>query len=94
MKEAIGKLDNRFIDITEQTVVNALKICHVDHNKAGIKGALRSALFELLVSISDDTSAMKKYFEYSTVQVATAPKSLARVALPVVRGATAMASIA
>lgn len=50
MQEAIEKLNDHVIDISEQTVVDALKTCGVDRNKAFIKGALRKASNELLAS--------------------------------------------
>lgn len=54
LQKAFDKLDDRVINIAEQTVVNALEICDEDYNKEFFKVALKNALIELFVSIKDD----------------------------------------
>lgn len=58
-----------------------------------IKAALRSALNGLLISILDDSSCVKEFFEDTTNQVATTQKSLTITALAVTRDTIAIAPI-
>lgn len=83
MQEAISKLKDRVINIGEQTVVDALETCDVDHNKTFIKAALRNALNRQLVSILDDFLRTRESFENALIQAATAPESLAIGALAI-----------
>lgn len=94
LEEALDKIDDRMIDVAEQTVINALETCDVDHNKAFVKGALRSALKSLLLSIMEDSSGIRESFEEAIVQVATAPKTLIAIASAMVTDAAIMAPIA
>lgn len=60
MQEGSSKLDDWVIDNVKQKVIDALETCDIDHNKAFIKAAMRSALKELLVSILDAWSSFKE----------------------------------
>lgn len=75
MQKAIEEMDDCVIRLAEWTVLDALKPCDVDYNKAFVKGTLKSALKGLLVSILDDSSGIKESFEVAIPQVETAPKS-------------------
>lgn len=89
MQEATNKLTDRVISIAKQTVVHALKICSVNHNKDFIKSALWCVLNGLLVSVLENSSGIKKSFQDAITQVATAPKSLAVIAAAVARDTAA-----
>lgn len=91
MQGAIDKLDGRMIDMAEQTVVDASKSCYMNQDKAFMKGALRSSLNVLLVSIQDDLSNIRNSFEETIFQLATALKSLAISASAVARETVAIA---
>lgn len=54
--DLIEKLDCQVMDLAKRTIVDALETCNVDHNKTLIKGALRSALDNLLPFILEDES--------------------------------------
>lgn len=83
VQKVIGKLNDLVANITEQTAVNALKICNVDYNKVFIESGQRSALNEVLAFVLDDPSRIRNSFENAIVQVASAPGSLAILELAV-----------
>lgn len=91
MQKVIGKPDECVINIAEQTVVDVLETCYVNHNKGFIKGAMKSALNDLLVCILSDSSNLREFFEYAIIQVANAPKLLVIVASATARDTAAMA---
>lgn len=66
MQEVFPKLEDRVINITEQTVVDALETCDEVQNKALIKNALRSALYRFIVFILGKASGIKESFEVAT----------------------------
>lgn len=68
------------INVVEKTRINALKTCGVDHNKAFIKGAVRSALNCSLLSIVEDESKIWKSLKAAIVQVATSVEVISRSA--------------
>lgn len=94
IQEAVEKLGDPLINITEQTVVDELETRDVDHNYAVMKGAVRSALNGFLVYIMGDSSDNRKSFEDAIVQVATALKSSAIIVSAVARDVATMASTA
>lgn len=63
MQEAIDTLNVRVINVTEQTLIDALETCIVDHNKTFIDVAQRSALNGLFVFISNELSVVRESFE-------------------------------
>lgn len=75
-------------------MVDALKTCDGDHKKTFIKSGLRSALNGLPVSILNGLSAIRESFEVAIVQVTTALKLLATIALVAARDTTVIAFIA
>lgn len=89
---AINKLDDRRIDIVNQTVLDALATFHVNQNKAFTKRALRLALSRQLVSVSKDSTRIGIFFEDAIIHVATAPKSLSVIAKKMINDAAAMKS--
>lgn len=54
MQKAFSKMDRWTVDVAEQTGVGAIETCDPDHDKAFIKGALKSAPNELCISIMND----------------------------------------
>lgn len=90
MQKAVDKLDDRVIDITTKTLVDALESYDAHRNKEFIKGALRSTLNELLVSILVDSSSIRKSIEDAIIQVATAPKLLVTITSTVAKDTPAM----
>lgn len=94
MQSAIDKLHDRVINIAEQTAVDALENCDVDHDRVFIKDTLRSALNGLLVSTIAESSGVETSFEDATVQVVAAPKSIALIASAVAKDIKAMTPIA
>lgn len=93
MQEAIDKLDDQVVEIAEQTVLKAPETCDADHNNVLIKGALRSVLTGLSVSILDDSLGIRESFEDSIIQVSTAPKSPSVVVKAIVNDVAVMAPI-
>lgn len=93
IQEAVDKLNNRVIIITEQAGADTLKPCDIDYNKAFIKGAQKSALKRWLVSILNNSSGIKNSFGKDIPQVSTASKSLALITLAIASGAAVMDSI-
>lgn len=81
------KLNDRVINLAERTVIDALKTCNVDYNKASIKGALCSVVNSLLFSILEDESKIRKSFESAIVQVAASVKMVSRTAKAIVADA-------
>lgn len=94
MQEAIDKLDDRVINIAEQSVVDALEACDINYNKTFIENALRSVLNELALSFLNDSLLVRESFLHAIIQVTIAPKSLAIVASAAARDSAFMASIA
>lgn len=92
-QEAIDKLYYRVIKIAEQMVVDALKTCDLDHSKVNIKGALRSDLNGLLVSILDDLSGIREFFDDVIIQAATTSKLLPIIVSTILRETATMALI-
>lgn len=67
MEEAIDKVGYQLNEIVDQTVVDALQTCDVDHYQAFIKAALQSALSRLLVSMLDDSSVIRESFKIAII---------------------------
>lgn len=88
------KLDDRVIDLAQRMVIYALETCDVDHNKAFIEGALRSALNSLLLSILENKCGIRELFESAIVQVATSLKVASKIATTIVTDAVVFAPIA
>lgn len=72
IQEAIDELA---VDAAIQTVFDTLEICDVDHKKAFIKGALRSALKGLLVHIIEHYLKIQESFKEVAIPVTTTSKS-------------------
>lgn len=87
-------MDDRVINTTERTMVDALGTCDVDHNGAFIQGRKRVALHSSLLSILVNLLDIEEIFKETIVQEATAFESLAILALAVARDTAAIASIA
>lgn len=60
---AMEKFDDLVMSLTERKVIDTLKTCDVDHNKALTEGELRSALNSLPLSILEDESGIRESFE-------------------------------
>lgn len=90
----LDKMDDHIIDVSEQTVINALEMCDVDYNKAFVKGAILSALNILLLSIMENFPGTIETFEGAIMQVATASRTLAAMASAIAKNATLIAPIA
>lgn len=90
MQNAIDKLDNRVIDIAEQTRIDALENFKLDSSRFFIKDTLKIALNKLLVSILNDTLGIMECFEYAMVRVATTPHPSAVVASAAAKSIAAM----
>lgn len=58
LSKALYKLDDRLIDVDEQTVIKSVETCYVDHIIAAAKERLRSALNILLLGITKNASGI------------------------------------
>lgn len=76
-QEAFNKLNDRVINVAEQTAFDALESCDVARIKAFTKTALRSALNSLIVSNLENVLGCYESSEDARVLVARTPKSLA-----------------
>lgn len=56
MQEDDAKLYNRAANVAKEKVIDAIDTWDVDHNKAFIKGALRSALNGSIIFIMNNSS--------------------------------------
>lgn len=90
LQEAIEELDDRVINITERTVVNALEACDMDQNYAFLRGTLRSVLNRLLIFFLDNWSGVRGSFKDKIFLVATAPKSAAIIVSEVAKDTAAI----
>lgn len=66
-------MDDCVIDLVEQTVINAIKRCDVDHNKTFVKETFRCHLNTLMLSITKKSSGMRESFEPAIVQGGDCP---------------------
>lgn len=74
MQETVDKLDDRAMDIAEKTAVIAPETCNVDQNKAFMKGSLRSTLNRSLVSVLNDPTGNREFFDNAIIQMPATPK--------------------
>lgn len=89
----IDLLNIRLVDGDKQTVIEALETCDANHNKAFIKGTLRSALNELLMFILDNISATRKPLEPAMIQATIAAELLPTIAATTIKIVVVMAYI-
>lgn len=69
LQDALDEYENRVMVLAERTAIKALNTCDVDYNKALIKGALRSSLNALLLSILENESEIRDSLELTVFQV-------------------------
>lgn len=92
-KKALYDVNDRIIDVAEQTVLDASETCDVDQNKTAVQGALHSVLISLLLSIKEKFSRIRESIGEANVQVATASNTLNAAASAMARDAAVVAPI-
>lgn len=93
MQRATIKLDSRVVDVAKLVVIDALETCTVEHIKAFIKSALRTALNESFISIIDNSTKTQESFNVAVAQTSPASSAFATIAAAMVKKPAVMASI-
>lgn len=94
LDKALETINERMVDVAEQTVINPLEVSNVSRNKAFVKGALSSTLKFLLHSIMEHSSGISEIFEKATVQVTSAPRTWTAIVSAMAKDATIIVQIA
>lgn len=90
---ALKKMDERVIDIAEQTVIDALESGDSDHNRVFVRREIRNVLQDLITSTVQDDTGSREAFEAAVVQVVGTSNLTNEVAKVIVSEATVLTLI-